>query len=131
MPKSPGVSTMPAAEVVQPDAVGQHAAEQRVLAVWSGAWPRPAGGRWSAASRPCGGDLEPLALRRGDGQVAGLHPAPSAGGESPRWNSFVAGTRPGTSVEHATKSSTGFSARLALIVACIFFSSSAAAWSYW
>ena len=34
-------------------------------------------------------------------------------------------------VEHATKSSTGFSARLASILACIAFSSSAAFWLYW
>ncbi len=86
--------------------------------------PRLAGSDRRARSR-----IVPLRAPRWSG-----HPGPTAfvGWRwSPRWKTCVSGSTPGASSSTLTKSSTGFSARLAAITSRSFFSSSAAAESYW
>ncbi len=58
-------------EMLEPDPVREHPPHERMPAVDQVAGVRQDGGRWSAGSGHRG-DLEPLAVRRGDGQVARL-----------------------------------------------------------
>ena len=73
--------------------------------------------------------LEREPVGRGDGQVA--RPTDASAGGGRRDGRVSSGQTPGTSSSTLTKSSTGFSARLAATSRFSFFRSSAAAGSYW
>src|SRR5262249_37859617 len=61
------------AKMVQPDAIGQHATKQRMIAAGQVPGEGKTASRGTGALRIPGSDLKPLTLGRSDGQIPRLH----------------------------------------------------------